>query len=99
MISIAQLINDKKNPAANQFVVISEDAIYFQSYSSIIVKKPNNDDKIYLSPDWDYSHTTLKHLYIFLRDYTRYSVYSKKDVENFIKQGIFVETNKRINID
>ena len=95
---VAQLINDKNNPAANQFVVIGENATYFQSYSSVIVKKPDNDDKIYLAPDWDYSKTTLKHLYIFLRDYTRYHVSNKKDIENYIKQGVFVETNERIEI-
>jgi hypothetical protein len=93
MISVSQLINDKNNPAANQFVIVGEQGVYFQSYDSVIAQKNNNDGKIYLSPSWDYSKTTLKHLYIFLRDYTRFSVNSKKDVEYNIKNGNFVKVS------
>ena len=93
MISVSQLINDKKNPAANQFVIFGEQGVYFQSYDSVIAQKNYDDGKIYLSPSWDYSKTTLKHLYIFLRDYTRFSVNNKKDVEKGIKEGNFVEVN------
>ena len=91
MISISQLINEKGNPAANQFVINGNAGVYFQSYDSVIAQKNYDNGKIYLSPSWDYSKTTLKHLYIFLRDFTRYGVYSKKDVENYIKKGDFVE--------
>ncbi len=91
MISVSQLINDKKKPTANQFVIVGEHGVYFQSYDSVIAQKNYNDGKIYLSPSWDFSKTTLKHLYIFLHDYTRFSVNSKKDVEYNIKNGNFVE--------
>lgn len=91
MISVSQLINDKKNPAANQFVIVGNDGVYFQSYDSVIAQKNYSDGKIYLSPNWDFSKTTLKHLYIFLRDYTYYGVNSKKDVKEWIKKGKFVE--------
>lgn len=93
MISVSQLINDKGNPAANQFVIVGEQGVYFQSYDSVIAQKNYNDGKIYLSPSWDYSKTTLKHLYIFLRDYTRFSVNNKKDIEYNIKNGNFVEVS------
>lgn len=93
MISFSQLINDKGNPAANQFVINADNGVYFQSYDSVIAQKNYSDGKIYLSPSWDFSKTTLKHLYIFLRDYTRFSVNNKKDVEYNIKNGNFVEVS------
>jgi hypothetical protein len=91
MFSVSQLINDKGNPAANQFVINADEGVYFQSYDSVIAKKNYSDGKIYLSPQWDYSKTTLKHLYIFLRDFTAYHINCKKDIENKIKEGTFIE--------
>ena len=91
MVSISQLINDKGNPSINQFVIVGEQGVYFQSYDSVIAQKNYSDGKIYLSPSWDFSKTTLKHLYIFLRDYTRFSINNKKDVEYNIHNGNFVE--------
>lgn len=52
----------------NQFLLRGEDGITFQSYGSTIANI-NNDGKLKLFCDWDYSHTTLKHLYLFLNDF------------------------------
>lgn len=90
-IKVYQLINDNNNPAANQFVIETPKATFFQSYDSVIARYDNDTHKIELGPDWDFSNTTRKHLYIFLRDKTRFSVHSKKDVLKLIEDGDFKE--------
>ena len=53
----------------NQFVIFGGDAmVTFQSYNSIIAKI-DKKGTLFLGNDWNYSKTTLKHLYLFLNDY------------------------------
>lgn len=53
----------------NQFIILSDDGdVEFQSYNSRIAKI-NKNGTLELSSRWDYSKTTLKHLYIFLDRY------------------------------
>lgn len=52
----------------NQFLIKGQDNITFQSYKSTIATIDKNGD-LTLFTDWDYSHTTLKHLYLFIHDY------------------------------
>lgn len=53
----------------NQFIISGGDAIVtFQSYDSIIAKIDKKGTLI-LGDDWNYSKTTLKHLYLFINDY------------------------------
>ncbi len=93
-IRISQLINDRNNGATNQFVVETDKGKYFQSYDTIIAFVPNNSDDIVLSEDWEHSRTTSKHLYIFLRDYTRFYVNQRKDILRGIKDGKFKVVEK-----
>jgi hypothetical protein len=51
----------------NQFIIRDENKTVFQSYNSIIAIYENR--KLTLGIDWDYSHTTQKHLYLFINDY------------------------------
>lgn len=52
----------------NQFYVEDDNGIeYFQSYNSLIAKVECGF--LSLGEDWDYSKTTLKHLYLFIFDY------------------------------
>ena len=55
----------------NQFVIEYNNEIYFQSYESIIAKITEYGN-LYLTDKWDYSQTTLKHLYLFIQDYLLY---------------------------
>lgn len=82
---VKQLINDNGNPAANQFVIRTKKATYFQSYNSVVCKLDGIN--IILSNNWDYSNTTRKHLYIFLRQNGYYNLSSAKEVRNAIKDG------------
>ena len=85
-MKIYQLINDKGNSARNQFVVEKDGKTYFQSYKTMIAEV--NKDKVTLSKDWHYSNTTLKHLYIFLRQ-EGFQIEGKNDVLKAIKSGNF----------
>lgn len=51
----------------NQFRIYGDGKNIFQSYNSTIAIIENN--QLTLGRDWDYSRTTLKHLYYFLNDY------------------------------
>lgn len=53
----------------NQFIIFGGDAmVTFQSYNSVIAKIDKNGT-LTLGCDWNYSKTTLKHLYLFISDY------------------------------
>ena len=82
---VRQLINNNGNPAANQFIIDTESAVYFQSYESVICKIKGTS--IVLSLDWDYSNTTRKYLYQFLNRMGYYNYSSKKDILKAIKEG------------
>ncbi len=58
----------------NQFVIYTKEKTVFQSYNSTICVIEN--EKVTFGKDWDYSNTTQKHLYLFLKDYC-YSIYRK----------------------
>ena len=79
---VRQLINSNGNAAANQFVIKTAKAVYFQSYNSVICKLDGIN--IVLSANWDYSRTTAKHLYIFLRENGYYNLSSAKEVRKAI---------------
>jgi hypothetical protein len=80
---VRQLINDNGNPAANQFVIRTKKAKYFQSYDSVVCKLDGKN--VILSTDWDYSNTTRKHLYIFLRQNGYNDLSSAKEVRKAIE--------------
>ena len=82
---VRQLINDNGNPAANQFIIKTKKATYFQSYDSVVCKLDGVN--IVLSTDWDYSNTTRKHLYMFMRQNGYYNLSSAKEVRKAISEG------------
>ena len=84
-MKITNLTSNKGNKIANQFIITSDTATYFQSYESMIVKIENG--QIFLdSHFWDYSKTTAKHRNQFLNETT-------KETEQKIKNGIYILTN------
>ena len=68
MIKVKQFYNK------NQFIIEmknkeKENIFILQSYESIIAKYNENTTQITLFENWNYSKTTLKHLYLFFNDY------------------------------
>ena len=56
------------HPVANQFLIIDDEGITFQSYRSLIARK-TYDGKVFLDDVfWDYSRTTGKYRNQFLRE-------------------------------
>ena len=92
-MKIQQLINDKMNPATNQFVIFDGNKIYFQSYQTTIARYDVVTNELVLSKDWNYSRTTTKHLNIFLREYTNYYISSSKEIKENIKNKTFKIVN------
>ena len=71
----------------NQYIIEFNTELYFQSYDTLIAKIENNGE-ITLSDDWNYSRTTSKYLYKFLRTYSSfYWIKSKKDILKLIKDN------------
>lgn len=66
----------------NQFIITDEDNYTFQSYDSTIALIHKRSGHITLGKDWGFSHTTLKHLYLFLTDY-------KNEIDNFTYAQLF----------
>lgn len=64
----------------------------FQSYNSLICKVDYNKKKITVGSKWDYSITTLKYFYQFLREYAGIDLSCKKNIESaFEGRKIFVD--------
>lgn len=90
MISI-----QSNRPVANQYVIDNGENTYFQSYDSVIAMYPNYDsNKITLDKNyWDYSRTTSKYLYQFLRHHTGEAINYKDQVRKKIKSGEYKLAN------
>lgn len=80
----------------NQFVILGNNGeIEFQSYDSLIARI-NKNGILELSNRWDYSRTTLKHLYIFLdRYFFNIDNYMQKQLKDVLYGNC---SNKRASI-
>lgn len=79
----------------NQFIILGDKGeIEFQSYDSRIARI-DKSGTLELSIKWDYSKTTLKHLYIFLEEYL-YNLDSF--IQDNIKKILLYSKNKRKDI-
>jgi hypothetical protein len=89
-MKVSNITNNRNNIVANQFVIETDNATYFQSYKSIIVKIEENGylpDTVTLDPVyWNYSRTTSKHRSTFLNE-------STKETERKIKEGVYILAN------
>jgi len=93
MIKVKNITNANGNKVANQFEIVDTDnSTFFQSYNSIIAQVRAEDSAVYLDEYyWDYSRTTMKHLYNFLSQWG-YDL-NKKKVLELIEDGVFTLTN------
>jgi hypothetical protein len=89
-MKVSNIVNNRGNIVANQFVIEGDNATYFQSYKSIIVKIEENGylpDTVTLDPVYyNYSRTTSKYRNAFLGE-------STKETERKIKEGVYILAN------
>lgn len=86
-MKVSNLINAKGNATTNQFIIEDDNGnIFFQSYNSIVCKIDKNN-KVTLGNDWNYSTTTSKHLYEFLKQNGHYKIADRKSILKAIKEG------------
>lgn len=78
MIKCEQMISNKGNSIANQFLIYANNGVYFQSYRSIIALKQNDGTIVLSEKYWDYSSTTSKYRNIFLGETTEQTRYQIK---------------------
>lgn len=79
----------------NQYVITSDDYFIFQSYDSLIAIYDRTNKVLTVGIDWDYSNTTLKHLYIFIDEYCYVSglnLYACNNKKKLLKR--FIKENK-----
>ena len=77
---VENIISDKGNAIANQFVMTNNHTIVFQSYESMIATIDTENKIILIGVDYDYSVTTGKYRNIFFRDYAPYELNGLKDL-------------------
>ena len=61
--------NRSGRPVANQFIILTSEGKYFQSYDSVIAFKDNEGNVTLDDYTWDYSRTTSKYRNEFLGEY------------------------------
>jgi len=84
-IRVENMTGSSGREVPNQFIIQTEDGLYFQSYNSVIAHKSMG--KVYLDEHtWDYSTTTGKYRNEFLRE-------TKKETEAKIKSGEYILTD------
>ena len=68
-VKVRNMRNNNNNLVPNQFIISTDEGVYFQSYNSTIVFV-DEESKVFLDEnDWDYSRTTGKYRNIFLGEY------------------------------
>ena len=84
--TVEQLRTGRGNPAHNQFRVVTDKGVYFQSYVSIIVFIPINGKTQIDENLWNCSRTTARYRRVFLNELTA-------ETKRKIKEGIYTLTN------
>ena len=90
---VSNLIGRTGKAVANQFVVMTQNGVMFQSYNSRICFYNIDTNALYFGADWNYSRTTAKYLNQFLREYAprwyaRIMAYGKRTLAGNIQQAI-----------
>lgn len=88
-MKVQNMTSQNGNKVANQFIIFTPEATFFQSYNTMIVKTTFEDGErvTYLDEDaWDYSRTTAKYRNEFLGC-------NSQQVKDRIKSGEYKLTN------
>lgn len=83
MVKVERFRNRSGEPVKNQFIVRTEEGVFFQSYNSIIAFVAAGSGAVTLDASkWDYSVTTGKYRNQFLME-------TKTETEKKIKTGVY----------
>jgi hypothetical protein len=92
-MTITQLINNRGNAVANQFIITDGGQVTFQSYRSKIATYDKDTKQLTLYGQvWDYSNTTRKHFASFISDFTSFEYGTKKEFEKLIQNDINIKS-------
>lgn len=90
-MKISNLVNERGNKVANQFVIENENSITFQSYNSTVCEiRPASmgfEKVVVFGKDWDYSRTTMKNLGSFLKQNNLEFLAGAKNIREAIGRG------------
>lgn len=87
-IKVENMLSDSTGRAVpNQFIIYTNEGIYFQSYSTMIAFIDRKGKVFLVDGALDYSNTTNRWLYRFLRDYANMYDLNKAEVVKLIKDG------------
>lgn len=88
---VCNLINENGRAVANQFVIVENGEVAFQSYNSRVCEIRKGglgfSKVVVFGSDWDYSRTTMKHLVKFLKDNDLSILSCAKDIRDAIDRG------------
>ena len=87
-VKVKNMESHNGNIIPNQFIITTDDGVFFQSYSSMVAFKPfsPNEKTVLDGYFWDYSVTTGKYRNIFLGE-------TKTETEKKIKSGKYILGN------
>lgn len=92
--NVENMTSSSGRSVPNQFVINTNDGVFFQSYKSVIVYIDNEGNTYLDENKWDYSTTTGKYRNIFLNE-------KKRETEKKIKEGTYrlydLNSNDAIN--
>lgn len=91
---IANIINNNGNAVKNQFIIIDNNILTFQSYNTIICTFDTTTYTLTVGNKWNFSPTTLKNFYVFLEKYCKMNEFILPEVKNFIKNGGVIKKEK-----
>lgn len=84
---VENMLSPKGNKISNQFKIFEGNAIYFKSYGMVIAGLNKRTGFVEFFNDLNYSNTTRKYLYQFLRECKRYDLCNRKKLDKAIKSG------------
>lgn len=85
---VSNMLSNKGNRVANQFIIEFDRFTVFQSYSTLIAVYDHENDVIYKDKE-KYSHTTSKYLNRFIYEYQplHISEIENKELHRIIERG------------
>lgn len=100
-MKISNLVNERGNRVANQFVIENENSIAFQSYNSMVCEiRPASmgfEKVVVFGKDWDYSRTTTKHLGNFLKQNNLEFLAGAKNIREALERG-YARRNEEVAV-